>query len=216
MGMEPGSDFGSEPGGSDFGSEFGDDFGGDFGGDFGYEFGADAATPALADPSHPVNQAKMLALWKSNQSAVAKSKARHSLLRPNEGSTVKVSGYSFSINATIALLGTPQALFLTGTPDTDIKPNRVVMNAPSPGFATIDDIKVANVSGTVGVTGDAFKYSILGVSSQMRLPMLTPSTRATVTGAYTGLLPLGFVGGVPFLFEAAFEGPASTAGPGGN
>jgi hypothetical protein len=219
MGALPGTDFGSE-GGSDFAGDFYGDFGdemsgdtlygADYGGDFGM-FGAAAAAPAAAPAHHGMNP-QMIALWKKHQAVQKHTMHRVGLLKPNGSSLVKVEGYSFSINQTIAALGVAQALLLTGNPQVDIRPIRVTMNAPSVGFATIADIKVSNVSATVGTTGDAFKYSILGVGAHMKLPMLTPAIPATVTGNYTGFLPPGFVGGTPYLFEACFEGPAILAG----
>jgi len=216
-GADFGSDFGADYG-ADYGDEmagdtlYGEDMAGDFYGDFGAfgAFGA-AAAAARAPAAHGVNPA-MMALWKKHAAVQKHTQTRVGLLKPNGSSLVKVEGYSFSINQTIAALGTPQALLLTGNPQVDIRPIRVTMNAPSVGFATITDIKVSNVSATVGTTGDAFKYSILGVGAHMKLPMLTPAIPATVTGNYTGFLPPGFVGGSAFLFEACFEGPAILAG----
>ncbi len=219
MGALPGADFGSDFGADfgEFGDDMGADYGADYGADWGAEFGAAAAVthaPAHhAAATHGVNPA-MMALWKKHQAAQAHTSRRHALLKPNAGSTIKVEGYSFSINQTIAALGVASPLTLAGTPTVDIRPIRVTMNAPSVGFATISEIKVSNVSATVGGVGDAFKYSILGVGAHMKLPMLTPSTPATVLGNYTGFLPPGFVGGSAYLFEACFEGPALLAGSG--
>jgi len=154
----------------------------------------------------------MMALWKKHTAVQKHTMSRVGLLKPNGHSLVKVEGYSFSINQTITALGIAQALLLTGNPQVDIRPIRVTMNAPTVGFATISDIKVSNVSATVGGVGDAFKYNYNGVGAHMKLPMLTPAIPATVSGNYTGFLPPGFVGGTPFLFEAAFEGPAILAG----
>lgn len=208
-----GSDFGVF--GNDFGTDMAGDFGGDFGDDYGMDFGTEArpAHPSHpGHPMHPANQAAMMALWNRHKQGQLATQKAVLKLKPNHGSTVQVEGYSFTINDTIAALGTAQALFLTGTPDTNITPYRVYMNVTLPGFATIDDIKVANVSGTVGVTEDAIKYSPLSVGTRMKLPMLTPSTRATVSGNYTGFLPPGFVGGSQYLFTASFEGAATVAG----
>jgi hypothetical protein len=197
-----GSDFGHDSSyGSDFGAEFGDDFGTEFGTDFGDEFGADA-------PAGRPTEAQAMALWNKHHKQAAHTQRRERLLEPNKGSAVKVERYSFSINQAI-VLGVASALTLTGQPDTSIRPQRVIMNAPSPGFVTVSEIKVANVSVTVGVTEDAFGYSAIAVGSHLDMPTLSPSNKATVLGNYTGFVPPGFVGGAAYLFVASFQGPAS-------
>jgi len=104
------------------------------------------------------------------------------------------------------VLGVAGAINATGQPDTNIRPQRCTMNAPQPGFATIAEIKVANVSVSVGGTQDAFDYSALGVGQSLDMPTLTPANRATVLGNYTGFVPPGYVGGAPYTFCASFKG----------
>jgi hypothetical protein len=220
MGATP-DDFGME---SDFGVEFGDDYG--FGGDadYGYDFGADgpaavAAAPAAAaailakgpshpaHPLHPMNQGKMWAIWQQHHREQERTSHREMQLEPNKGSRVKVERYAFAVSQAL-VLGTVAALTLTGSPDTNFRPQRANMNAPQAGFATISEIKVANVSVTSGVT-DAFMYNPLAVGQHLDMPTLTPANKATVLGGYTGSVPPGFVGGSAFLFVAEFKGPAS-------
>jgi hypothetical protein len=186
-------------GDSDFGAEFGDDYGAEFGDDYGIE----AAMAMTAPPA-----AAMAAAWKANQLTKVQSASRQRLLEPNRGSTVKVERYAFAINQAL-VLGVAATLTMTGNPDTTIRPQRVTMNAPQNGFATITEIKVANVSVTVGGIQDAFDYSALGVGQSLDMPTLSPANRATVLGTYTGFVPPGFVGGSTYLFCASFKGPSS-------
>lgn len=178
---------------SDFGVQFGDDYGDEVGDDFG-----------VARRPHP---AQMMALWKSHHARKAHSGKRARLLEPNAGSDTKIERYTFSINQTLAL-STSSALALTGQPDTNIRPQRVMMNAPSYGFCTISEIKVANVSVSVGGISDAFEYNSLAVDSHLDMPTLTPANRASVLGTYTGLTPTGYTTG-NYLFIVSFKGPAS-------
>jgi len=191
--------------GADFGAEFGNDYGAEFGDDFG-EFGLDA--PAVPVASSKPNAQAMMALWQQHQMKRAHTTRREMLLEPNKGSTAKIERYSFSINQDI-VLGTAQALELSGQPDTTIRPQRVTMNAPQPGFATIAEIKVANVSVTVGGDEDAYDYNALAVGSTLDMPTLSPANRAKILGNYTGFVPPGFVGGSDYKFTASFKGPAS-------
>ena len=213
------SDFGAEFGGDDYGAEFGDDYGAEFG--MHAEFGAapppmalqhrtpPAVMNALAQlpPSHPLHPSN----HHHHHAAMARkhhTARREMLLEPNKGSSVKIERYSFTINESI-VLGVGSALDMTGQPDTNIRPQRVVMNAPQPGFVTVSEIKVANVSVTVGVTEDAFTYSPLAQGVHLDMPTLSPANRATVLGDYTGFVPPGYVGGSSYLFTSTFQGPAS-------
>ena len=186
-----------------------------------YQFGVEA--PAAPPPralvhhgghhgghpaAHPHFQ-EMVALWNRHHAMRAHTGRREMLLEPNKGSAVKIERYSFGINTTITLGVVGAALTLTGQPDVNIRPQRVIMNAPSPGFAIIDEIKVANVSVTVGVQEDAFNYSALAQNSHLDMPTLSPANRATVLGEMTGFVPPGFTGGTSYLFTTSFQGPAS-------
>lgn len=188
--------------GSDFGGEYGYDFGDDYG--FGYEFG-DEPAPSPAPKPTPTAMAQA---WAAHTKSQAHTERRAMLIEPNKNSKIKVERYAFSVNQALTL-GTAVALSASGQPDTNIRPQRVTMNAPSPGFATISEIKVANVSVTVGGTADAFDFNALGVGQSLDMPTLTPANRATVLGNYTGFVPPGFVGGTAYTFCASFKGPAS-------
>src|SRR5574338_88008 len=207
MGAIPGADFGGE-----MGYEFGDDsldddefhvFGYEFGDDYGDVYGADAAPAAAVPP--PSVAAK---LWAKHRQDSALSERRARLIEPNKGSKIKVERYAFAVNQTLTL-GTSATLSASGQPDTNIRPQRVTMNAPAPGFCTITEIKVANVSVTVGGTQDAFDFSSLGVGQSLDMPTLTPANRASVLGSYTGFVPPGYSNAASFTFCCSFKGPAS-------
>jgi hypothetical protein len=185
-----------------------------------YEFGVEPPAPPhpamvhhAAQHHHPAalhpDHHQMLALWHRHHAMRAHTGRREMLLEPNKGSAVKIERYSFGINTTITLGVVGAPLTLTGQPDVNIRPQRVIMNAPSPGFAIIDEIKVANVSVTVGVQEDAFNYSALAQNSHLDMPTLSPANRATVLGEMTGFIPPGFTGGTTYLFTTSFQGPAS-------
>ncbi len=204
-----GSDFGGgDEVGSDFGSDFGADFGDDdFDGDFGFGFGADAVAAAAA----PVQVAKAVQYYKKAAAQHAHGQRRAMLLDPNKGSSMKIERYAFNLSTTVTL-GVVATLNITGQPDYEIRPQRVIMNAPAPGFVIVNEIKVANVSVTSGGSEDAFGYSAQAQGAELDMPKLTPANRATVLGGYTAFVPPGYVGGNAFLFSASLRGPANLAG----
>lgn len=201
-----GSNFGSEFSG-EFGADFGDDMEGDFEGEFGEEdmFAADPVATNIPKPT----PAQAVQAYRNQMAAKMNRAKRTNLLNPNKGSDIKVERYTFTISQALTI-GTAVALSMGGQPDTTIRPQVLTMNAPSPMFATIQEIKVANVSVTVGAGAeDAFNYSPLAVSKHLDMPTLTPANRATIIGAYTGYVPPGFAAGLAVTFSAAFKGPAS-------
>lgn len=216
LGAIHGADFGSEPSdfGVDFGVDFGDDFGStfspmagdDFGDDWGAEFGDDfGAAKALAKPTGQ----QLAQMYVNAAKKKAKTDRRKSLLEPNAGSSAKVERYSFAISQAITI-GTGVAINITGAPDVDIRPQRVVCNVPTPAFVFLSLLKVANVTVTVGPgVEDAFDYSALAVGTMLDLPTLTPANRATVQGTYTGFIPPGYVNGTSSFFVTSMKGWAS-------
>jgi len=213
MGAWSGGNFGSEGSRSHAGqADFGDDVAGDFpfaGDDMGEDdMGADFAFAGPARALARPNQAQMLAAWKRQARSTHRTSQRRALIEPNQGSEVKVQRYSFSVNQAL-VLGTAAGIVASGNPDTTIRPQRVTMNAPSMGFVTVTEIKVANVAVTVGGIGDAFEYSPIGVDMSLDMPTLSPANRATVLGFYTGFIPPGFVLGAAYTFVASFKGPAT-------
>jgi hypothetical protein len=137
---------------------------------------------------------------------------RLAMLDPNEGCSVKIARYSFSLNQQL-VVGTSTGINATLQPDTKIRPQRVIMNVTVPGFILITTIKVANVSVLVGASEDAFTYSSLSVGVHLDMPTLDPSNRATVTGTYGGLVAAPYTVGYALTFVTTFQGPATvTAG----
>jgi hypothetical protein len=196
--------------GDDTGTDFGDDYGDDVAADIGAEFGDDVgAAVAARIRGRSAGNPAALAAWKKQQAMAAKTQRRASILNPNAGSQVKVERYAFSISQAITI-GTAVALSVTGQPDVQIRPQRVTMNAPTPMFAFVAEIKVANVSVTVGGGfEDAFNYNAQGVGQSLDMPTLTPANRATMLGSYTGAVPPGMVIGFATNFTVTFKGPAS-------
>lgn len=196
--------------GADFGGEFGTDFGDDdYGGDFGDDYGADAPAAAVATPTVPrFNPAQAAQLWVKHHRGQANTQRRASILDPNRGSNIKVERYSFNLNQNL-VIGTASPVSITKSPDVTFRPQRTTVNAPTPGFVLIAEIKVANVSVTMGDAEDAYNFSSLGVGQSLDMPTLTPSNRASVLGNYTGFTPPGYVGGSAYTLNVNFKGPAS-------
>lgn len=213
MGANANADFGIE-GEFSFGDDYGDDVG--FGDEMGFGAAAHAHAVHHAVPKPTASQA--IAAYHAHHAQKAHGKARQRLLDPNGGSDVKIERYSFSLSDT-AILGTASAMSsaLSGAPDTDFRPQIVTMNAPFPGFAFIQNIKVANVSVTVGPgLEDAYNYSAASWGRSLDMPTLTPANRATVSGSYTAFVPPGYVQGSSYTFGVNFKGPALLAGGLGN
>jgi len=225
LGVTDDSDFGVEFGNADFGSDFGDmgadigadfgdvygEFGADFGDDIHGEFGADfgAAAPAapMARAARPTAQAAMAA-WASQRQRKQLGMRRKMLLQPNMGSEQKIGKYVFSISQTI-LIGTAATLTLQANPDVTFRPQRLTLNSPVPGFAYVQEVKVANVSITVGPgASDAFSFAPVAVGMQIDAPTLSPAQRASVLGLTTTLVPPGYIGGSSYIVSATFTGPA--------
>lgn len=142
----------------------------------------------------------------------AREQARMDMLDPNEGLAIKISRYSFSLNQSL-VIGTATGINATLQPDTRIRPQRVIMNAPTQAFILVTTIKMANVSVLVGASEDAFTYAATAVGVHLDMPTIDPSNRATVTGTYSGLVPAPFTVGFAFTFVTTFQGPATvTAG----
>jgi|SRR5208282_293751 len=209
------------------GDDFGSDVHDDFGDEHGFGFGSDPigddyhADPIGADngkghggPSH----AQLMRLYNEMRARHYHTRRRHMLLDPNADSTLKIEGYSFDIiNESVTLTTSPSvagvSITMTQTPDTEIKPTRLMNNSLSAGFILLSVIKIANVSVLVGDQTDAVFYQNVTVGQKMSLPKLNQSTRCTVLGEFTGFVPAGF-SGVPYNFIMSLQGPATVAGEG--
>jgi len=196
----------------------GSDFGGDeldAGFEFGYEFGIDTSVPATAmmtgqTPAQPP-PAVAAQLWQKHLADSHATNQRTRLLEPNGGSNVKVERYAFYLNTSV-VLGTAGAISASNQPDTTIRPQRVTCNAPCVGFASLDNIKVANVSVLVGGSADAFEYNPNSVGASLDMPTLSPANRASFSGEYSGLVPPGYNAASSFNFIVGLKGPATIAG----
>ena len=144
----------------------------------------------------------------------ASTTSRTLLLDPNRDSAVKVERYSFSFSPVSNLvLGTASSIpTFTQQPNTSIKGQRVVANAPIQGFIYLSSLQIANVNVFVGGTEDAYTYSSNAVGVMLDLPRLDPQNRATASGNYSGALPPGFTAGNSFMFVITLQGPSTLAG----
>ena len=201
----------------------------DYDAGYGYGFGAPPPPPppGMAMAPHPgaphpaVHQGMhhgmhhghhMARHWEMQNPSSTMS--RTLLLDPNRDSIVKVERYSFSFSpSTNLVLGTASNIVpFTQQPSTSIKGQRVIMNAPVPGFVLISSLQVANVNVLVGGTEDAYTYSAGAQGVMLDLPRLDPQNRATSAGAYTGVLPPGYTQGNSFQFIITLQGPSTLAG----
>jgi hypothetical protein len=226
--VDPSANMGLPGFGYGFGDEYGygaDEYG--YGDDYGYGYGAEEVDYGFGaarrrprrpapPPGHPAHAAMARAkaahaMQARNPTSTA---ARTMLLDPNRDSTVKVERYSFSFSpSTNLVLGTASNIpTFTQNPSTSIKGQRVVMNAPVPGFILVSTLQVANVNVFVGGTEDAFTYSAGAMGVMLDLPRLDPQNRATSAGAYTGVLPPGYTAGNSYQFIITLQGPSTMAG----
>lgn len=233
MGALPGQNFGADPldGGN---APFGADFGGyhhhhhaAMGADFGFGLAPQLAfhpqllfppSPAPAPAPAPANLANahpaLVQAWQNQQISDAHTSSREGMLDPNRYSRTKVERYSFSMSAAL-VLGTAAAISTTLQPNTTIRPQRVIMNAPAPNFVTLTSLQIANVNVFVGGTEDAWTYSATAQGVVLDLPTLQPAYRATAGGNCTGYIPAGFAANFAYTFIITFQGPASIAGSAG-
>ena len=223
-GAEFGGDFGFGDEGDEYDGGFSDigiDYGfnsADFGGEMGYEFGADPAPHAAPAPHHAAIAHHAAqhgasphgrAIIAHHMKQMAHRERRAMLLEPNKGSDLKVERYTFAINITITALGSQGALSGSNSPDVNFRPQRVTTNVVSPGMVLITDIRVANVSFSVGGQLDAWQFNANAVGQHLDIPTLTPANKATFTGTYSGLVPSPLSGTGSYPFVLSFSGPAS-------
>jgi hypothetical protein len=133
------------------------------------------------------------------------TEARLRLLYPNGRSLEKIERYTFSVEQEI-VLGAPEGLAMTNSPLTDIKPDRLIFNAPCYNFALINTVQIGNTSVIIGGSEDAFNYTNVAVQVTLGMPMLKTSSRALVGGQYGGLAPAPFTAGNEYNFVATFHG----------
>jgi hypothetical protein len=211
MGALPGSDFGAVRRSS--APRRGTASFGDMG--FGFGFGADAVMPPPPPPpmaGHSISASQQQALHHHTMMQ-HHTMNRAMLLDPNRYSTLKVQGYSFSLNQAL-VIGTVLAFNVTLQPNSKIRPKRMVTNVQAPAMVTLSAVQVANVNVLIGASDDASVYGPNSFGLENEFPTLDTSTRATMTGGYSGFAPTGYAPGFPFLFVLTFQGPAALAGNG--
>jgi hypothetical protein len=220
MGALPGSDFGyarrayPQPMRRPVGRPMNRRPAADFGYGFGFDYGAEGAPPPVAAPARHAHP-EMVRAWHHHHQLMGHTAARAALLDPNENSLLKIERYSFSLTNLFTLGTTTPLVDMTLQPNTKIRPQRVVMNAPAPNFVLLTGLQVANVNAFVGDTEDAFTYSALAQGVALDLPTLEPANRLTVSGNYTGFIPPGYATGFSYTFIATVQGPSTIAGGGG-
>jgi len=215
VGAQDGADFGRD-------SQFGAD-GGFFGWDapgadyygynpIGYDIGAEGffAGNFGAEPPRPTPE-QALSLWNAHHAAKRETARREALLNPNAGSTKKVERYSLGIRQNLTV-GTASTFVAVKNPQTELRPQRIVTNVPSPGFCIVTDVKVANVSVLQGDGMDAFMLAQDSWGVQYDIPTLSPANGVTVSVEQTTATPSGFDVSDAFPFMISFLGPSSMAG----
>ena len=227
MGAMPGVDYGYETGVEDpYAGQYDDaDFGEgvssydvsrNIGFGFGLDHGAEPAPPAhIAPPGHPAARMHPHEVHHAiHQHHLHRhhTERRESLLDPNRHSTTKIERYSFSIPAPAFALGTPSAIAVTLQPNTDIRPQRVLFNAPVYNFVLLTYLQVANVNVFVGTTEDAGNYNNQSQGVMLDLPTVKTQYRVSYAGNYTGLIPPGFANNFSYTFMATCQGPSTMAG----
>lgn len=214
FGFGPGGDpYNSAPPGVGFGLGADVDYG--FGDEYGFgRAGRRPHAPHPAHPAHPAHARNAAAAWAHSPQNPTSTAARTNLLDPNKDSLVKVTRYSFSFSpASNLVLGTASSMgTFTQQPSTSVKGQRVVTNAPIPGFVFLTTLQIANVNVFVGTTEDAYTYNAGAQNVILDLPRLDPQNRATGAGSYSGVLPPGYTAGNSFTFIITIQGPATMAG----
>jgi hypothetical protein len=191
--------------GAEFGFGFGDegDYGADAGADAGADYGHHKHHPHHGHHKHPHVAA--------HERMLAETHSRMRMLDPNGSSRVKVEGYGFPITQSV-ILGVVSNIFQTLQPNAMIKPTVMVTNAPVPGFVSLSSVLIANVNTIIGGSDDAYHYNPNSLRTYSRFPLLDMSTRATMSGTYSGLVPPGYAPAFAFPFTLTLYGPAVLAG----
>jgi hypothetical protein len=121
---------------------------------------------------------------KQRQVNADRRRERALLLEPNQDSDLKVEIYTFGLTKKF-VLGVPATLYLWNYPDVNFRPSKIAANADRPGMFYVRDLRIANVSATVGGSIDAFNLKDM----RFDLPTMTPANKMTAIVEYTGLVP---------------------------
>ena len=159
-----------------------------------------------------VHRGRELASYRHLHQLRSARTAEHAmLLDPNADQRLKLGRYSFGLSQAVTI-GVPAGLFMSDSPATTLRTKRVVMNAPTVGFATVSTLLIANVAVTVGGVEDAYAYGAGAFDVGVDYPTLPPSQKATMSGSYTGFAPAPLFNGQPFVFSVRFSGISTIAG----
>jgi hypothetical protein len=114
--------------------------------------------------------------------------------------------YSFGVTKEIVLDKRGARIWMQDSPSCIIRINRVTMNVPSVGFATVNSILLGNVAVTIGGAEDAYAYNESD-ASKVDYPTLHPIHNVSVSGQYHGrVLPPGYEYDQKYVFSARFVG----------
>ena len=158
--------------------------------------------------------ADLIFFWKKMHSRQGRQNRRLEILDPNVGISTKIERYTFSVNDASGPIDTdlgPAKVFLSGQPATSVRAQRLIVNVPCPGFVYYADIKVANLSITIGAQGDAWEFNSGAQNSMLDAPTMTPALSLSFAGSYTGLAPAPY-GSFEYTLAAAVQGPSTIAG----
>lgn len=101
-------------------------------------------------------------------------------INSNKNSGVKVGGYTYGLSKTVTL-GVASTFSLSAQPDTIMRFQRVVSNAPCPGMFYITTLQGCHQGDKI----DAFNLKDLPID----YPTLSPANRIFVAVEYTGRVP---------------------------
>jgi hypothetical protein len=138
----------------------------------------------------------------------AKTTMRRDLLEPNAGSELSVERYFMNINKDLTL-NVASTFSESAQPSVVIRNQRMIVNAPTPGFVLINDVLLGNVNANASGTADAFSFSAQAVGVSLDLPLLQPANKLTVKGSYTGFVPPGFAPNTAYTLCITFVGPST-------
>lgn len=191
-------------GGPDFGQD--NPWGHDPGYNFGFDhYGADAPVAVPRPTAAAMEQA-----WNEKVRNHVANRKREMLLEPNKGADSKVERYAMPTSQAITIGTALNGFTILANPTVNIRPQRVISNAPNQAYVFLLTMSVANVNVLVGPgVQDAFDYSAEAQGTSLDIPTLTPSNPIRITGNYTGFVPGTFVVGTSSFFTMTFIGWAS-------
>jgi len=138
--------------------------------------------------------------------------ARVMRLDPNHGSSLKIERFRLQMSQGIAI-ATAEVISVTANSAVTFKPEKLVCNAPCPGFITLANIQASNINSLVGSgVVDAYDFNANALNLDMELPKLSPAHRVSITGNYTGITPVGYIAAAAFTSTFTFIGHAKMVG----